>query len=283
MDDNIYEDHALIVPPVLNSKDIPLRKVKYIIDSRDRNIDLYPNPAKYTIKVEESITDVTNVELILTDFKFNNYNIKSTNNILHTSQGDYFIPEGIYDGESIASTLTSETPLTVTYNPLNKKLTFVCGSDITLNFKSTEKKQYDCENQVNVYTKYSIGKFLGFPISNYDLVASTPFLVPYPLDLETENYIVMFMQQAKVYQSKKNSTHNCFAIINKSDSYSNGIVMFDNNVSKSFNPPIANLTNLVFKFCDYEGNLYDFQNKEHRFEVVFTCLKQTRCYNQIFK
>jgi hypothetical protein len=282
MEDNMY-DHAIITPPVINAKDIPVRKIKYIIDSRDRNINLYPNPAKYTIKVDEAITDVTNVELILTDFKFNNYNVRKNNNILHTSNGNYVIPEGTYDGVSIATVLTNLTPITVSYNPISEKLTFIGASDVSLTFKSTVKKQYDCENLVDVYLDNSIGKQLGFPINDYDLVANTPFEAPFSLDLENDNYIVMYLQQGKVYQSKHNTTHNCFAIINKSDSCTNGLVMFNNIVSKSFNPPIANLSNLVFKFCDYEGNFYDFQNKEHRFELIFTCLKQTRCYNQIFK
>lgn len=281
-DTTILDEHAIISPPAINAKDISIRKTKFIIDSRDRNINKYPSPSKYTITPEEPLTDVTNVELILTDFKFNNYNVNKYNNILHTSGGDYTISQGVYDGSTLASKLTSSTPFTVSYNSVNEKLTITSSLNTTLVFTNPVKKQYNLDTMVDVYMTNSIGHLLGFDIKDYDLVAGVPFEVPNPISLETENYIVMYMQQAKVYQSKNNNIHNCFAIINKLENSSNGLVMFNNTVSKSFNPPIANLNNLVFKFCDYHGNLYDFQNKEHRFELLFSSLKQTRCYNQIF-
>lgn len=284
MEEQLLDENAIITPPKINTKDIPIRKYRYIIDSRDRNKDLYPNPAKYTIKLDEGLTDVVNAELILTDFKFNNYNVNKYNNVLHTDTQNYTIPLGTYDGVSMASTLTSMIPaLTVTFDDISSKFIFVSSANMELKFKDDEQRRYDFDNFVNDYPANSIGKVLGFAIDNYRLTANAPLEAPYMIDLETENYIIMYMQQAKVYQSKNNKAHNAFAIINKMETNSNGLVMFDNNVTKSFNPAIANLTNLVFKFCDYKGNLYDFQNKEHRFEIVFTCFKQTRCYNEIFK
>ena len=284
MEDQLYEENAIIIPPKINTKDIPIRKYKYIIDSRDRNKNLYPDPAKYVIKLDEGLTDVVSAELILTDFKFNNYNVNTHNNVLHTDSQDYTIPLGTYDGVSIASTLTSLIPqMTVTFNDISSKLTFLSSINMEFRFKNDEQGRYDLDNFVNEYPNKSVGKLLGFSIDNYILTANTPLEAPYMIDLETETYIIMYMQQAKMYQSKNNKAHNAFAIINKMENNSNGLVMYNNNVMKSFNPAIANLSNLVFKFCDYKGNLYDFQNREHRFEIVFTCFKQTRCYNEIFK
>ena len=284
MEEQLYDENAIIAPPKINTKDIPIRKYKYIIDSRDRNKTLYPDPAKYTIKLDEGLTDVVSTELILTDFKFNDYNVNKYNNVLHTDTQDYTITLGKYDGTSLASALTSLIPsLTVTFNNISSKFTFVSTVNMELKFKNDEQTRYDLDNFMYNYPTNSVGKLLGFAIENYTLTANIPLEAPYMLDLETENYIIMYMQQAKVYQSKNNKAHNSFAIINKMENNSNGLVMFNNNVVKSFNPAIANLTNLVFKFCDYNGNLYDFQNREHRFEIVFTCFKQTRCYNEIFK
>ena len=284
MEDQLYDENAIIIPPKINTKDIPIRKYKYIIDSRDRNKNLYPDPAKYVIKLDEGLTDVVSAELILTDFKFNNYNVNTHNNVLHTDSQDYTIPLGTYDGVSIASTLTSLIPqMTVTFDDISSKLTFLSSINMEFRFKNDEQGRYDLDNFVNEYPNKSVGKLLGFSIDNYILTANTPLEAPYMIDLETETYIIMYMQQAKMYQSKNNKAHNAFAIINKMENNSNGLVMYNNNVMKSFNPAIANLSNLVFKFCDYKGNLYDFQNREHRFEIVFTCFKQTRCYNEIFK
>ena len=284
MEEQLYDENAIIAPPKINTKDIPIRKYKYIIDSRDRNKTLHPDPAKYTIKLDECLTDVVSAELILTDFKFNNYNVNKYNNVLHTDIQDYTIPLGTYNGTSLASTLTSLIPsLTVTFNTISGKFTFISTVNMEMKYKNDEQIRYDVDNFMYHYPTNSVGKLLGFAIENYTLTTNIPLEAPYMMDLETENYIIMYMQQAKVYQSKNNKAHNAFAIINKMENSSNGLVMFNNNVMKSFNPAIANLTNLVFKFCDYNGNLYDFQNREHRFEIVFTCFKQTRCYNEIFK
>jgi hypothetical protein len=281
--EEIMDHNALIEPPKMKYNDIPVRKTKYIIDSRDRNTNVYKNPANYTIKLDEGLTDVTSIELILSDFKFNCYQIRKTNNLLHTDTTIYVLKEGKYDGFTLASMIQSLTPFIVTFDPVTDKLTFVSTTNVTLKFKNTIKRNYDFELEIDKYSDNSVGKVIGFDINDYKLIENVPFTAPYPVDLVTENYIVMFLQQAKVYLSVNNKTQNAFAIINKSETDSKGLIAYDNIVKKSFNPPIANLSNLKFKFCDYSGNLYDFQNKEHRFELIFYSLKQTRCYNEIFK
>lgn len=282
------EDKAIITPPKLETKDIPVRRFRYIIDSRDRNKNIYKNPANYSIKLDESLTDVVSAELVLTDFNFNKYNIHKSNNLLHIRGLDnlvteYTIPSGIYNGETLATALSSLVPsMTVTYDGVSQKLTFVSSVTTELMFKSDTPRMYEYEVNVDQYPTKSVGKMLGFDIANYSLEANVPFDAPYMVDLETDNYIIMYMQQAKVYHSKNNHAHNAFAVINKMETSSNGLVMYNNSIKKSFNPPIPNLNSLKFRFCDYNGDLYDFQNKEHRFEIIFTCFKQTRCYNDIF-
>lgn len=283
MEEKLYDENAIITPPNFKTVDLPIRKYKYIIDSRDRNKNVYKNPAKYNLKLDEGLTDVTRIELKLTDFKFNPYNINDNNCILHTSSlGNFTIQSGVYDGNSIATHISTLTGINTTFNPITLKLTFNSTINTTFIFKNNNPKQYDFETYVDIYPSKSVGKLLGFDIEDYDLTANVPFEAPFIVDLETENYIIMYMQQAKTYQSRNNNTHNSYAIINKLESTSDGIVMYSNEISKSFNPPIANLTNLKFRFSDYYGNLYDFQNKDHRFEMIFTLLKQTRCYNEIF-
>ena len=53
-------------------------------------------------------------------------------------------------------------------------------------------------------------------------------------------------------------------------------------MKKSYYPALPSMKTFSIKFTDYHGNLYDFQNKDHRFEIIFTCYKQTRSYNEIF-
>jgi hypothetical protein len=127
------------------------------------------------------------------------------------------------------------------------------------------------------YKPNSIYRVLGFEREDISLSSGEHKILTYPLNLKPERYIVMYLQQAKKYNSTNMNIHQCFAIINDDKGQT-----YDQNIIKSFNPPLASYKNLKFKFCDYYGNPYDFQNKDHRFEIAITCLKQTRMYGNIF-
>ena len=282
---DLFASKAIVDPPKIDHRDLPTKKIRYIIDSRDRNTALYPNPAKYSLKLDEGLTDVVKAELTVSDFKFNNYNVNSNNCVLHATSGEYTLPSGRYDGPALAQTLTEITPFTVTYNSVRDKLSFTSASADKLLFKSDTQRQFDQESFIDAYRSKSVGRVLGFDIADYELAPGSALEAPYRISLSDENFIVMYMRQAKVYFSQNNKVHNCFAILNKSETSTHGLIMHggsDSTTSKGFRPPIPNLSTLAFKFTDYDGNLYDFQNKEHRFEIVFTCLRQTRCYNEIF-
>lgn len=127
------------------------------------------------------------------------------------------------------------------------------------------------------YKSNSIYRILGFEREDVSMSSGEHKILRYPLNLKPERYIVMYLQQAKKYNSTNMKVHQCFAIINDEKGQT-----YDQNIIKSFNPPLASYKNLRFKFCDYYGNPYDFQNKDHRFEISITCLKQTRMYGNIF-
>lgn len=276
----LFIDKAIIKPPEVEYKNLPVRKIRYCIDSRDRNYTQYPSPSKYVLDTEEMLKDIVQVDLTLADFQFNDYNITTNNNILHTSLGNYEIPPGVYDAELLADKLTESTPFMVEHNTISDKFTFTATEDVTLIFQKDNSVRYDLSSYMNVYPENSIGKVLGFPVSKVELVANKPLEATYRIDLKAENYIVMYLTPAKVFSSKNNKIHNCFAIINKGDTegWTNDTVI----ASKRFNPCLPNMNKLNIKFCDRDGKLYDFQNKEHRMEIVFTCLKQTVGYNGIF-
>lgn len=277
--DDTYINKAIIKPPETDFKNLPTRKIRYIVDSRDRNYNLFPSPSKYVINTEEVIRDIVKVDLVLSDFKFNDYNVTKYNNILHIDSNTYTIPEGKYDAQELCDKLNEVTSIEVIYNHITDKFTFKGDGNI-LKFKSDFQERYD-DTMVDVYEKNSIGKTLGFPIDNYELNIDG-IEAPYRVNLNSENYIVMYMAPTKVYQSKNNKVLNAFAIINKEES--NGFFINGNETlaSKSFNPRLPTFDRLSFKFCDRNGNLYDFQNKEHRMVLVFTCLRQTVSYNGIF-
>lgn len=275
----LFIDNAVIKPPEVDPKNLPTRKIRYAIDSRDRNHTLYPSPSKYTLDTEEMLKDIVQVDLTLADFPFNDYNITNKNNVLHTSLGDYEIPPGVYDPELLADKISTITPIQTTYDPVADKFSFTSTENMDLFFKHDKTIKYDNNSVMDVYPNRSVGKTLGFPIQNISLTENTPLEATYRVDLKDEDHIVMYLSPAKVISSKNNVVHNCFAIINKGDTngYSTEVIS-----SKRFNPCLPNFNRLSLKFCDREGRPYDFQNKDHRMELVFTCLKQTVGYNGIF-
>lgn len=280
INDEVFLNKAIIKPPETDFKNLPTKKIRYIIDSRDRNYNLYPLPSKYSIDTEETIHDIVKVDLVLTDFKFNDYNITKNNNILHLDSNIYTIPEGRYTAEELSNKINEiVTQLTVTYDNIRDKFTIKNNGSI-LKFKSNTQERYD-HMMIDVYPNNSIGKVLGFSIDNY-VLNLVGIEAPYRVSLESENYFLMFMRPTKLYQSKNNSVTNAFAIINKDEG--NGFFIKGNETiaSKSFNPRMPTFNKLCFKFCDRKGNLYDFQNKEHKMILIFTCLRQTVSYNGIY-
>ena len=280
--EDVLEDHAIIIPPKLEQINLPKRKYKYIIDSRDRNTDRYPNPARYDINLDEEITDVLSIELLVSDFKFNTNNVTRNNCIFHMNELEYVIPCGLYTGEEIAEAIKQLTSIDVKYHSITHKITIISNEGCELNFQNEIDKKLD-DVFVKTYNDKSIARLLGFEAKTYTLGAGEHIEAPYTVDLEPDSYITMYLQKAKNYLSQNPKANHAYAIITRNDTRTQGINIYNGTTVKYFNPPIPSLKNLSFKFFDYDGNLYDFENKNHRMELLFTCFRQTRCYNEIFK
>ena len=134
---------------------------------------------------------------------------------------------------------------------------------------------------VHTYRENTIAQVLGFDAIDYE-VTTTEFFCPFPVNLNARpNYIIMYLGRTKLYFSQNNNAHQSFAIIRPSNK--ENIVKLGNElITKVYNPPI-DLKKMDFKFVDYNGRLYDFQNQEHSFELKVKCFKQTPKYNNIFK
>jgi hypothetical protein len=294
-DVKLFEEHAVIQPPDFKNVNIPKRKFKYIIDSRDRNTKRYPNPAKYTLHLDHNINDVIMIQIYLLDVPFNNYNITKYNNTLHfldkssTVIDQYSITPGNYTASTLIEALnnalidltTNIRVATITYNEITEKIKIEANEDLQLGFKSPIQIKYDESNAIDKYMDNSIGRVLGFGIDNYEIGANDELEAPYTINLKTDDYMTMYIATAKNYYSINQHVHEAFAVINN-PSNGNLINVSEELMKKSYFPALPSMKTFSIKFKDYYGNLYDFQNKEHRFEIIFTCYKQTRSYNEIF-
>ena len=90
----------------------------------------------------------------------------------------------------------------------------------------------------------------------------------------------MSIEQFDLLKSIDRDLNKSFAMIPKM--YQNLSIADSAKYKKNFSPPIPKLAKLRIKFFDRFGNPYDFQNVDHRFELLITSAKQRRKYGNIF-
>jgi len=83
-----FSNSAVIKPPTkeernLHNNDSLIEQKLIMIDSRDRNIDLYPKNNDFIIELDEPINDVSELELVSANMPINSYNINEHNNRLY--------------------------------------------------------------------------------------------------------------------------------------------------------------------------------------------------------
>jgi hypothetical protein len=132
---NVDYDPYVIKPP---KRDVTHGSIArhLLIDSRERNVQIYPSSSKYRIEVEQEFKDVTSVELTLAQIPNTYYNIHDSNNIFYISEDDTSInpitvPIGQYTNETLLEALNGKygdlfISLTSKYNfarnPINMKM-----------------------------------------------------------------------------------------------------------------------------------------------------------------
>ena len=280
------DNNPFIIPLPSDGKDSPKKYVRYVIDSRDRNHNIYSSPSKYELLLFENLSDVSSVELLVANVPFSRYNIHEHNNVLHYDRGNDIenvsFSEGDYENlEDLILEMNSKlnpSSITVTLNNTNKKLTFVSDNAFSFTFKGNmvNHTQHDKDY---LWKENSIGKVLGFRIKDYTATHNSTsgkyeLVSEYPICLEKDNYIIMRMSRAKIYSSNTKTADTCFAIINNSCGELNNDYV--SSLIKTFNPPLSSFDRIKISFHDYYGNLYNFNNRDHRIELKFGLLKQGR-------
>lgn len=263
-----------------------VKKTRVVVDSRYRNLQLYPNPSKYSIDLYEDIQDAISCELVVADVPFTSYIINNNNNQLDFNINNVWrtinVPVGDYTGSSLAVTLqgllNNYGSFVVNFDSVSDKFTFVCDRMFTFAFKDTDLS-IDFNGQNNIaYKKNTIGKHLGFGIDDYTSNSSFVLISPFRKNLSGSNYIVMYVDQFNVNNSISDNLNKSFGLIHKK---ANDLNVISNNgiIKKTFAQPLAKISKLNISFYDADGQLYDFQNQDHRLEFLFDSHKHTRGYN----
>ena len=276
-----YVNHALIKPPdTLTENDLNKRITRFVVDSRERDTQLFPSPNHYELIFEDDIDDVISAKLLITDIPFTTYLINKYFKTLVFKIGgsDYTVTldEGDYTATELAAHMAEKMNETVADN---FQVVYNTRKD---NFTFKSKVAWS----VDLNVANSLCYLLGFKKALYESTPSGNAPYTYLItsefrkNFEYNNYIVMNVDQFDINKSRTNLIQRSFAVIPKDSTRLN--VADDFDLKKYISPPIPRLHKLRVRMFDPYGNPYDFQNADHRFEIEFTSFKQKRKYQQIF-
>jgi hypothetical protein len=275
-----YVHAAIIPPPESGDYEKDVKYTRIVIDSKDRDSGLFPDPNNYEVRFDDDIDDVLSVQLLSIDVPMSTYMINKHFDqltvITNNTPQQVALNHGDYDATSLATMLSSSlgtSDFQVDYDPIKDNYRFKSKALFSLAFPETN----------------SLHQLLGFYKKQYDALVDTAVPVgEYRYYIKSEfrknfkynNYLVLNIDQFDVNKSNGDTLHRTFAVI--VDNYCNLNLADTPKIIKNFTPPIPRLSKVKISFSDRYGNPYDFQNMDHRIELLFTSHKQKRKYQNIF-
>jgi hypothetical protein len=257
---------------------------RIVIDSRDRDVSLHPTPDRYDVRLHEDIFDVRSIKLIAADVPFSAYDVDHARNSVvpvragaggaiaeaRLPRGDYGAPQEL--AAALADALSAATGLAVTaaYVPRtdNFRLTAPAAARLQLPFASWKHAAAVPASAGAA----AAARLLGFS-SDRDYAFS-----PADGSLDSEfrrdartgsRYMVLHMEPAEALKGVSSTLEKSFAVLQRHDDgdepcVSDGTLLYQ----KRWDPPLARLARFSFRFTDYEGRPIDFQNQDHRLELL---------------
>jgi hypothetical protein len=229
------------------------------------------------------------------------YMVNNNNNTIYITVGgtDYTVqvPAGDYTPQTFADAVETAlalnvagTQFEVTYNTVRDNFSLWANNPFTIDFKGIPIKypgeRVNIGAMVTPYKSASAARLLGFanqvynsgtsitgsPTHGYTNLLNSAFR----RNFNENKYVVLHVSQMTVNKSINNTISKSLTLIQPS--YATLNVYKDEPIRKTFNPPIARVAKLYIALRDYWGNLYDFQNQDHRLEIIFMSHKHLSRY-----
>jgi hypothetical protein len=267
--------------------------IKYFVDSRSRNKDLYTYSYKFQIKLDEpyrkvKAIELTNININLNDrYLIHKYNKYFTIQFLNLNQEietvNLQIDEGDYELGNFYEDLSDNKYNSTLY--LGNKIISIINDYLN----TREFNHIDCNYEIiDINNKFifnnfnnkkilfpsingdSLSHILGFkPDIYYDTTSFSFIISDYSVNFNKEKYGLLYINDYKNIYSNKNSIINSFYIIQSNDN--NNVLCSLNKNIKYFNPVEEYIDKLNIKLIDYYGNYINLNNKNFSFELIFYC------------
>lgn len=263
-----FSKTSLIKPPFNEAKNIGKETwTRLVIDSRDRDMKIYPNPNQYSIDLETDVLEVTSAEIVNNEVDVSLYTVHLYNNTFTLKDSNnnskiVVLNQGNFDATTILPNIANSlgTDYTATYDAVK---------DIISINTSIPNKEFTLEFYNNSDICLILGFIGGIPYSSTNGVLTAPFRTNFGIS----RYVVMNIAQFTINNSANSVIHKSTAIFSKFHIMKSIIP-----IKKYFNPPIARLLKISIWFTDYYGNPFDFQNKDHRIEILLESKKMLSRY-----
>jgi len=256
------------------------------VDSRFRNTDLYPNPGKFTLKLNQPIKDILYVRLSSTEIPNLYYTFSQTKqNVSFTvtvgaATTIVTIIDGFYDSTQLLTNIQAKLPagMTVTLNLVNGITTIAHTAAFSVNFTNTGNNK-------------SLGYHLGFLKNTYtstlNNVTNKHELVGESLlDNIGDNYLFLRINDyGKMYNFNKSTSDYNETL----DNYLGKIILsvgkaeknFDNNnfITKKhiFRQP-TNISKLDIELLEPTGNIINTNAMDYSFTLELGVIYDRELY-----
>lgn len=272
-----------------------------IVDSAQRNRDMYENPGLYTLDLPKTYTDVISVELMQANVPNSAYTISSRNNILTFRFDDAdsgaalntlpLSTATLTTGNYTASTMATElaramndiNPLrtivgsvfSVTYDPIIQRFK-VTGPTKRANNTTQDNKSF----QFVAGVLHGVDTIIGLGSSSVTSTSNT-LTFPYNVVISPDRYIILSIDGMNRCDGNSSALSNSFCIIPVDSSTSDGDFTLKNGDTIDndtyifhYTEPLPKLANLRIAFYAPDGSVYDFNGRDHFLVFQITCLSR---------
>ena len=266
--------HAIIPP---GDDGMQVKETRLIVDSRDRDLLLYPSSCMFDVQLPDDIDDIVSASLESCYVAFAAPQVNQNNNVLLASYAgsdvtSVTVPPSDYTGVDLARAM--QEALNAAFTCTGWEVVFA-GDRFQFSADHTFALNFQSPSNSGAYPARTIAYVMGFAGAPrvYAVAPGGTVVSPYVADLDEYNRVIaLSINSFDGVLSTNNSISRCFTVVYKH--------MMDaaqpQRALKTFDPPLSKLAKLSISLRDRAGNVYDAQNQDHVFELVLTHYKSSR-------
>jgi hypothetical protein len=266
---------SLVIPPPRGTEFAPppdpfpaRAPTRLVIDSRDRDASLFPDPAKYDLQLDDDIERVVAVELAFADVSFPARTTNAGCDTLYVVYGGALgavsVPHADYTPATLATALTAACDASLGAGVLS--VSYASGTD---SFTLTSQLAFSADGTRS--RPRTLASVLGLAPS---VVASQPtgagshvVVTPFRSDLRSHvERAILRLAPFEALVSNSKPVKDAFAILSQDTIQRDGAA--SKRVRATFNPSLKRMTKVSVAFVDQSGEPYDFQGRDHRLELL---------------